>query len=43
MDYDIGLITAALKAKEMWNETLVVFSSDNGGREDGGFGPLKTQ
>ncbi len=38
LDSGIGNITTALRAKGMWNRTLIVFSSDNGGREDGGFG-----
>ena len=31
MDDYIGLIVRALKAKGMWDDTLLVFSSDNGG------------
>jgi len=38
MDRDIGLFVDALKASGKWEQTLVVFSSDNGGREDAGFG-----
>ena len=38
MDSGIGNITAALKAKGMWDRTLIFFSADNGGREDGDFG-----
>ena len=38
MDRDVGLFVDALKAAGKWNTTLVVFSSDNGGREDAGFG-----
>lgn len=33
MDTGIANITAALKAKGMWDKTFVVFSSDNGGDE----------
>jgi arylsulfatase I/J len=38
LDSGIGNVTAALKAKGMWEKTLVVFSADNGGREDMDFG-----
>eukprot|EP00036_Acanthoecidae_sp_10tr_P015081 CAMPEP_0206295298 /NCGR_PEP_ID=MMETSP0106_2-20121207/5093_1 /ASSEMBLY_ACC=CAM_ASM_000206 /TAXON_ID=81532 /ORGANISM="Acanthoeca-like sp., Strain 10tr" /LENGTH=580 /DNA_ID=CAMNT_0053725945 /DNA_START=6 /DNA_END=1748 /DNA_ORIENTATION=+ len=38
MDSHIGTIVDALKAKNMFDKTLIVFSSDNGGREDKGFG-----
>jgi arylsulfatase A-like enzyme len=38
MDVDVGLFVDALKMEAMWEQTLVIFSSDNGGREDGGFG-----
>jgi hypothetical protein len=31
-------VTAALSSKGMWEKTIVVFSSDNGGREDANFG-----
>ena len=38
LDSALGNVTAALKAKGMWEKTIIVFSSDNGGREDGDFG-----
>lgn len=38
MDQGIANITNALKAKGMLEKTLIVFSSDNGGREDEQFG-----
>ena len=38
LDSAIGNVTAALSAKGMWEKTLVVFSADNGGREDAQFG-----
>lgn len=38
LDSGIGNVTAALKARGMWNRTLIIFSSDNGGREDKDFG-----
>lgn len=38
MDSGIGNVTAALKAAGLYERTLIVFSSDNGGREDGIFG-----
>jgi len=38
VDSAIGNVTAALSAKGMWEKSLVVFSSDNGGREDANFG-----
>ena len=38
MDSGIGNITAALKKKGMYEKTLIIFSADNGGREDGQFG-----
>ena len=31
-------VTGALTANAMWAQTLLVFSSDNGGREDAQFG-----
>ena len=31
MDSSIGDVVASLKAKQMWANTLVVFSADNGG------------
>jgi hypothetical protein len=31
MDEAVGNITAAMKAKQMWENTLVIMSSDNGG------------
>lgn len=34
MDGVVGNITAAMKQKKMWNNTLVIFSSDNGGPVD---------
>lgn len=38
MDSGIGNITAALRQRQMWSTTLIVMSSDNGGREDKEFG-----
>jgi arylsulfatase A-like enzyme len=38
MDHDIGHFVDALKATNKWEQTLVIFSSDNGGREDADFG-----
>ena len=38
MDSGVGNITAALRARGMWSTTLIVMSSDNGGREDNEFG-----
>ena len=38
VDSAIGNVTAALSSKGMWEKTIVVFSSDNGGREDANFG-----
>ena len=38
MDSGIGNITAALRQRQMWSTTLIVMSSDNGGREDQEFG-----
>lgn len=35
MDEGIGNITEALKAKGMWEDTLIVFSADNGGEQTG--------
>ena len=37
----VGRLEAALKAKGMWDETLIVFSSDNGGVTDGINFPLR--
>eukprot|EP00730_Choanoeca_flexa_P008727 TRINITY_DN12529_c0_g1_i1.p1 TRINITY_DN12529_c0_g1~~TRINITY_DN12529_c0_g1_i1.p1 ORF type:complete len:113 (+),score=27.10 TRINITY_DN12529_c0_g1_i1:404-742(+) len=34
MDSVIGNVTQALKDKGMWNETFMIFSSDNGGPVD---------
>jgi len=34
LDYLVGNITAAVKAAGMWNNTLIVFTSDNGGPLD---------
>jgi arylsulfatase I/J len=31
MDDIVGNITQELKTKEMWNKTLLIWSSDNGG------------
>ena len=38
VDSAIGNVTAALSSRAMWAKTLLVFSSDNGGREDAQFG-----
>jgi arylsulfatase A-like enzyme len=38
MDDGIGNVTAALKAKGMWENTVVIFSSDNGGPTNGNEG-----
>ena len=32
LDDNVKAITDALKSKGMWNNTLMIFSSDNGGR-----------
>ena len=37
----VGRLEAALKAKGMWDDTLIVFSSDNGGVTDGINFPLR--
>ena len=34
VDDVIGNVTQALKASGQWNNTLLIFSSDNGGPED---------
>ena len=34
LDYGVGNITAALRAKGMWNDTVLIFMSDNGGPLD---------
>lgn len=38
LDSGVRNVTNALRRKGMWNRTLIVFSSDNGGREDLDFG-----
>ena len=38
LDSGIANVTSALKRRGMWNQSLIIFSSDNGGREDGDFG-----
>lgn len=38
MDSGVGNVSAALRARGLWPTTLVVMSSDNGGREDNAFG-----
>jgi len=47
LDSGVGNVTDALKARGMWENTLLVVSSDNGGRVDGQFGgnnyPLRGQ
>lgn len=47
MDGGVGNVTSALKKKGMWDNTLIVFFSDNGGRTDTNFGannfPLRGQ
>ena len=31
MDHDVGRVVAALRAAGMWEDTLLVLASDNGG------------
>lgn len=38
LDSGIGNITQAIRDKGLYDKTLIVFSADNGGREDGIFG-----
>eukprot|EP01065_Artemidia_motanka_P032219 TRINITY_DN39251_c0_g1_i1.p1 TRINITY_DN39251_c0_g1~~TRINITY_DN39251_c0_g1_i1.p1 ORF type:complete len:629 (+),score=222.81 TRINITY_DN39251_c0_g1_i1:76-1962(+) len=40
-DVYIGKVVAALKEKEMWEKTLMVYSADNGGVDDGCNYPLR--
>ena len=43
MDHGVGRVMAALKANDQWDNTIVVFTSDNGGQLDVGAnnGPLR--
>ena len=40
-DVYIGQMVAALKARGMWNNTLIVYSGDNGGVSQGNNFPLR--
>jgi len=40
-DVQIGAITNLLKAKKMYDNTLIVYSADNGGTGDGTNYPLR--
>jgi arylsulfatase A-like enzyme len=43
VDETVGVVAARLKEKGMWENTLVIFTSDNGPHSEGGFHPDMVQ